>query len=54
MMIEHIKARINERSTWLLISGAVTAASALASPWSYATLVIGVVSALIPDGNLAQ
>lgn len=54
MMIEYLKRRITERSTWLLITGTIAAASALAWPWSAFTVVVGVISALVPDGNLDE
>jgi len=53
-MIAFIKARLSERSTWLLIGTSVAAASALTIPWSYVSVVIGVVAAMIPDGKISQ
>jgi hypothetical protein len=49
-MIHYIRARLQERSTWLLISAGVVTAAALASPWSYVAAVVGVIAALVPDG----
>lgn len=49
-MIGYVRARLNERSTWMLISAGVGGAAALASPWSYVAALIGVVAALVPDG----
>ena len=51
-MIAYIRARMNERSTWLLISAGVATAAALASPWSYVAAVVGVVAAFVPDGGV--
>jgi hypothetical protein len=51
-MIGFIKARLSERSTWLLIGAGVTAASTLPEPWSYVSMAVGVIAALIPDGQM--
>ena len=51
-MIAYIRARLQERSTWLLIGTGVAGAAALASPWSYVAAAIGVIAALVPDGPL--
>lgn len=48
--MEYLRRRLNERSTWLLIGAAITAASALPWPWSVFSCVVGVVGAMIPDG----
>ena len=53
-MMKFIKARLSERSTWLLIGTSVAAASALVAPWSYVSVAVGVVAALIPDGDIRQ
>lgn len=52
MIFAYIKARINERSTWLLIGGSVAAASALPAPWSYVSMGVGVIAAFTPDGGV--
>lgn len=52
-MIQFIKSRLNERSTWLLIGTGIAAASALPAPWSYAAAVVGVIAALVPDGSVS-
>lgn len=49
-MINFIRSRFNERSTWLLIGAGVAAASELREPWSVVSVVVAVVAALIPDG----
>lgn len=51
-MIKYLKRRLNERSTWLLISTSLVAASALPFPWSVFSIVIGVISALVPDADM--
>lgn len=53
-MLEFIKARLSERSTWLLVGTSVAAASALSAPWSYVSVAVGVVAAMIPDGHVSQ
>jgi len=52
-MIAFIKARLSERSTWLLIGTGVAAASALPAPWSYVSVGVAVIAALVPDGPIA-
>lgn len=49
-MLSFIKARISERSTWLLIGTSVAAASALVAPWSYVSMAVGAIAAFVPDG----
>jgi hypothetical protein len=48
--IAYLKARLDERSTWLLIGTGVTAAAALEWPWSLVSFVVAVIAALVPDG----
>jgi hypothetical protein len=52
-MIQFLKARLNERSTWLLIGTGIAAASALPAPWSYVSAAVGVIAALVPDGSVS-
>ena len=52
-MIRFIRARLNERSTWLLIGTGVATAAALSPPWSYVSAIVGVIAALVPDGPVA-
>jgi len=51
-MLSFIKARLSERSTWLLIGTSVAAASALIAPWSYVSMAVGAIAAMIPDGEI--
>jgi hypothetical protein len=50
--IRYIRARLNERSTWLLIGTGIAGAAALTAPWSYVAAAIGVIAALVPDGGV--
>ena len=50
--IQYIKTRLNERSTWIAISAGIAGASALASPFSWLALAVGVIGALVPDGEV--
>lgn len=50
--IAYLRARLDERSTWLLIGAAVTGAEALKWPWSLVSVIVGTVAALTPDGPL--
>lgn len=49
--IRYIKARLNERSTWAAISAAVVSAAAVAAPYSYILIALGVVGVLVPTGG---
>jgi hypothetical protein len=53
-VIGYIRARLNERSTWLMIGAGVAGAAALMSPWSYVAAAIGVIAALVPDGEVKK
>ena len=44
----YIKNRLTEPSTWMAISGGVTAAAALTAPWSYVSIGIAVMIAILP------
>lgn len=48
--VSYLRARLDERSTWLLIGAAVTAAAALSWPWNAISFAVGVIGALVPDG----
>lgn len=50
-VLEYLKARLAEKSTYAAIGIAVTGAAALAPPWSYVFVGIGVVGALIPSSS---
>lgn len=51
-IIGTIRARANERSTWVSIGGTIVAASALPAPWSYVFVAIGIAGMLCPDGAI--
>lgn len=48
--VSYIRARLDERSTWILFGAAITAAAALPWPWSLISCVVGICGALVPDG----
>lgn len=48
-VLRYLKARLEERSTWLLIGTGVTGAAALEWPWSLVVALVGVAAALVPD-----
>ena len=48
-LIAYLRARLNERSTWLLFGTGVTAAVALDWSWSLVSFVVAVIAALVPD-----
>jgi fumarate reductase subunit D len=47
----YLRARLDERSTWLLIGAGCTAAAALAWPWNVISFVVAVIGALVPSGG---
>jgi hypothetical protein len=47
-VLSYLKARLGERTTYAGILTAIAGASQLVSPWSYASIVVGVVMVLIP------
>ena len=52
-VLQYIKARFAERSTWTAIGVGVTAAAALAAPWSYVFIAISVIGVMTPTGGQA-
>lgn len=50
-ILEYIKARLGERSTWASIGVGVTGAAALSAPWSYAFVAVAVIGAIVPTGG---
>ena len=48
-MLDFLRARIRERSTWGDVVMAIAAGAVLPTPYSYAAILCGVVKALIPD-----
>jgi hypothetical protein len=53
-MIRYLKCRLKERSTWIDIGIAVSAAAMLPAPYSYLFIAIGVIGALVPDGRFGE
>jgi hypothetical protein len=53
-LISYIKARLSERSTWAGISAAIVAAAAVAAPFSYMLMAVGIVMAFVPTGGTAN
>lgn len=49
-MLDKLKARLNERSTWMLWLGSLGAVSALASPYNVVGAVCLFAAGLVPDG----
>lgn len=47
--IAYLMRRLGERATWLAIGAAIPAAALLASPWSYASIAVAAVVALLPS-----
>lgn len=49
----YIFHRLGERSSWMAIGVGVTAAAALASPWSMVFLATSIIGVLLPDGKVS-
>lgn len=47
-MIQYLKNRLEERSTWIGLGGVVTGAAALSSPYSWIVIGLGAVAMLCP------
>ena len=47
--LSYLKARLAEKSTWAGVGVAITGASALSAPWSYAFVAVGVIACLVPS-----
>jgi len=50
----YIRARLDERSTWIMIGAGITGAAALEWPWSLVSAIVGVIAALVPDAAPKQ
>ena len=53
-LFSYLKARLNERSSWVAISAAIAAASALPFPWDIASAIVGTLAVLVPDGEVKK
>lgn len=53
-MISYLKKRLGERSSWVAIVAAFTAASALNWPWDIAAGIAGIIGVLVPDGPVKK
>lgn len=53
-MLSYLKKRLGERSSWVAIVAAFTAASMLDWPWDVAAAVAGVIGVLVPDGPVKK
>ncbi len=49
-----IRARLNERSTWMALGAAAAAGAALSPPWSYIAAVSAFAAGLVPDGPVRR
>ena len=50
-LLRYIKARLNERSTWLLIGSGIGTSAILEWPWSLVSALVHTIAALVPDGG---
>lgn len=48
----YVQKRLNERSFWVGVGLAVSAAGLLPSPWNILSFIAGVIGSLVPDGNI--
>jgi hypothetical protein len=51
-IIAYLKARVGERSTWVGVGLAASAAAVLPYPWNLVSFITGVIASLIPDGTV--
>ena len=47
-MLEYLKARLAEQSTWIGISAVVTGAAVVPEPYSWLVIAAGVIACLVP------
>ena len=52
--LRFIKARLGERSTWLLVGSGIGTAAMLPWPWSIVSAVVHTAAALVPDASGEQ
>jgi len=50
----YLRARLDERSTWVAIGAGIGVAAALPWPWSLVSAIVGVIAALVPDAKPKQ
>ena len=48
----YIRARLDERSTWMMIGAGIGTAAMLPWPWSLVSSIVGVIAAFVPDGSV--
>ena len=53
-VLQYIKARLSERSTWLLVGSGIGTAGILPMPWSLVSALVHTAAALVPDGSLKE
>lgn len=53
-MIEELKKRLREPTTWMGISAAISGASLVAYPWSVALVIVGILGVLVPEPGPAE
>lgn len=46
--------RLNERSFWVGVGIAVSAAAVLPEPWNYISFTVGVIGSLVKDGKITK
>lgn len=53
-VLEYLKARAGEASTWTAIAAAIAGGAALPSPYSWLAIGAGVIGALVPTSGRAK
>lgn len=51
ILIEYLKQRLEERSTWAAIGVGITCAAALSAPWSYIFVGVAIIGAIVPTSG---
>jgi len=51
MILEYIKARLAEGSTWAAITVAISGGAMLPAPYSWLAIAAGVIGALVPTSK---
>jgi hypothetical protein len=52
--LSYLGTRLNERSTWMMIATGVASSALLPDPYSWVSMVILTIAAIVPDGIVVK
>lgn len=53
-LLEYLRERLNERSTYMLILGSIGSVAGLAKPFNWIGFAVLLIAALVPDGPVTK